>query len=62
MSHIHFKLISYTNYDKITFDGVSLTLMQLKKLIFEKAKFSKRNAYDLEIKNADTKEGKFLFY
>jgi protein MPE1 len=58
MSYIHYKLVSKTNYDKITFDGVSLTLGQLKKLIFERAKFTKRFDYDLEIKNADTKEGK----
>lgn len=40
MSHIHYKLITNQNYEKITFDGVSLSVIELKRLIFEK-KFRK---------------------
>ena len=58
MSYIHFKSVYNVNYDKITFDGVSLTLSQLKKLISEKSKFVKQLDFDLEISNADTGEGK----
>ncbi|CAF0899337.1 unnamed protein product [Brachionus calyciflorus] len=55
MSHIHFKTVYNLNYDKITFDGSSLTLTQLKKLISEKTKFvkTKKVDFDLEISNAD---------
>lgn len=40
MSYIHYKLITNQNYEKITFDGVSLNVIELKKLILEK-KFRK---------------------
>ena len=40
MSYIHYKLITNQNYEKITFDGVSLNVNELKKLILEK-KFRK---------------------
>ena len=58
MSYIHFKSVYNINYDKVTFDGVSLTLPELKKLIIEKSKFNKQVDFDLEITNADTNEGK----
>lgn len=58
MSYIHFKTIYSRNYDKITFDGVSLSLFQLKKLILDKQKMARQVDYDLEITNADTNEGK----
>lgn len=60
MSYIHFKSVVNTNFDKITFDGVSLPLAQLKKLISEKNKYTKQVDFDLEITNADTNEGKFI--
>jgi hypothetical protein len=58
MSHIHFKSAFNINYDKITFDGVSLTLGQLKKLISEKSKLVKQVDYDLELSDPDTNLGK----
>lgn len=61
MSHIHFKSIYNKEYDKITFDGVSLSVAQLKKQIQEKSKFSKQVDFDLELTNADTNEGRFTF-
>ena len=62
MSYIHFKTVYNNNYDKITFDGVSLTLSQLKKSIFEKNifKLSKQIDFDLEITNADTNESNII--
>lgn len=62
MSYIHFKTVYNNNYDKITFDGVSLTLSQLKKSIFEKNifKLSKQIDFDLEITNADTNESNLI--
>ena len=61
MSYIHFKFVYNKNYDKITFDGVSLPVVQLKKLIFEKSKFVKQIDFDLEITNADTNESSIFF-
>ena len=58
MSYIHYKFVYNKSYDKITFDGVSLQLSQLKKNIFEKIKFAKQIDFDLEITNADTHLGK----
>jgi hypothetical protein len=58
MSYVHFKSAFNVNFDKVTFDGVSLTLGQLKKLISEKSKLVKHVDYDLELSNADTGQGK----
>ena len=58
MSYIHYKSAFNVNFDKITFDGVSLPLIKLKKLISEKSKFAKQFDFDLEISNADTGQGK----
>ena len=55
---IQFKTAFNNNYDKITFDGDSLPLAQIKLLIIEKSKFNKSIEFDLEITNADTNEGK----
>jgi hypothetical protein len=40
MSFIHYKLITNKNFEKVTFDGVSLSVFELKKIVFEK-KFRK---------------------
>ena len=36
MSVIHYKLITNKSYEKITFDGVALSVLELKKQIMEK--------------------------
>ncbi|RNA36047.1 E3 ubiquitin- ligase RBBP6 isoform X1, partial [Brachionus plicatilis] len=56
MSHIHFKSVYNINYDKVTFDSTSLTLRELKNLIAEKSKLSKKLDFDLEISNAQTSQ------
>jgi hypothetical protein len=40
MSFIHYKLITNQTYEKVTFDGVSLSVGELKKIVIEK-KFRK---------------------
>lgn len=60
MSFIHFKTPYKLNYDKVAFDGTSISLGQLKKLIADKLKFSKLD-FDLEITNAETNQGKLKF-
>ncbi len=60
MSCIHYKLITNLNYEKLIFDGVYISVADLKKEIVEK-KFKrlhfKSMDIDLEITNADTNEG-----
>lgn len=73
MSFIHYKLITNQNYEKIAFDGVSLSVAEIKKMVMEK-KFrkhapsaassntgnssSRKSDVDLEVTNVDTNEGK----
>ena len=40
MSFIHYKLITNKDFEKVTFDGVSLSVFELKRIILEK-KFRK---------------------
>lgn len=58
MSYIHFKSAFGREFDKITFDGVSLSVGEIKKMIAEKCKLSKQLDFDLEITNAETSQGK----
>lgn len=64
MSYIHFKTAYNLNYDKIAFDGSSISVGQLKKLITEKAKFVKHKKvdFDLELTNADTKKSNLSLF
>ena len=67
MSFIHYKRITNQNYEKIAFDGVSLSVGEIKKLVMEKkfrkyvssssSNTSRRSDVDLEVTNADTNEG-----
>lgn len=59
MSYIHFKTKTNRQYERITFDGVSLTLPQLKKLLVEKLKFSLKNDMDIQVRNVDTNESRY---
>lgn len=59
MSCIHYKFRSSLDYDTITFDGLSISLTDLKREIMAKKKVGKNTDFDLEITNAQTKEGKY---
>ena len=56
MSSVHYKFKSSLDYDTLTFDGLSITLGELKKAIAAK-KLGKNTDFDLQITNAQTKEG-----
>ena len=58
MSHIHYKYKSCKDYDIITFDGLHISLADLKKAIIQRKKLIKSTDFDLEITNAQTQEGK----
>lgn len=57
MSCIHYKFRSSLEYDTLTFDGLAISLADLKKAIMAQKKFAKVTDFDLEVTNAQTKEG-----
>ena len=57
MSAIHYKFSSSKECKNVIFDGLNLSLHDLKKLIMEKQKL-KRTQLDLQITNAQTLQGK----
>lgn len=57
MSVVHYKFTNNLEYKTITFDGLTISLGDLKRAIMAQNK-SKSGGFDLEIKNAQTKEGK----
>lgn len=51
------------DYDTISFDGLHISVADLKKEIIQKKKLGKTQDFDLQITNAQTKEGECLgFY
>ena len=58
MSVVHFKFKSSVDYDKITFDGLTITLADLKKSIMAKKKLGQTVDFDLRITNSQTRESK----
>ncbi|XP_055507421.1 E3 ubiquitin-protein ligase RBBP6-like isoform X3 [Leucoraja erinacea] len=55
MSCIHYKFSSKLNYDTVTFDGLHISLSDLKKTIMAREKLKAADC-DLQITNAQTKE------
>lgn len=60
MAHIHYKFASKRSSDTVIFDGPHITLKELKRLIMEKEKLRSGDC-DLQITNAQTKEGNRTF-
>lgn len=57
MSCVHYKFSSKLNYDTVTFDGLHISLCDLKRQIMGREKLKAADC-DLQITNAQTKEGK----
>ena len=57
MSVVHYKFKNNLEYKTIKFDGLSISLGDLKRAIMAQNK-TKSGEFDLEIKNAQTKEGR----
>uniref|UniRef100_UPI003AAC2CD3 uncharacterized protein n=1 Tax=Centroberyx gerrardi TaxID=166262 RepID=UPI003AAC2CD3 len=55
MAHIHYKFSSKLNYDTVVFDGLHITLKDLKRQIMGREKLKAADC-DLQITNAQTKE------
>lgn len=56
MSCVHYKFSSKLNYDTVTFDGLHISLSDLKRQIMGREKLKAADC-DLQITNAQTKEG-----
>lgn len=58
MSCIHYKFKSSKDYDTLTFDGLHISLADLKKAIMQHKKMTKTGSldFDLQIVNAQTRE------
>ncbi len=57
MTHVHYKFSSKLSYDTVLFDGPHITLRDLKRQIMGREKLRAGDC-DLQITNAQTKEGK----
>lgn len=57
---VHYKFKSGKEAHTITFDSLHISVGELKKAIMQQRKIGKSADLDLEITNAQTKEGKFL--
>ncbi|XP_075613657.1 E3 ubiquitin-protein ligase RBBP6-like [Balearica regulorum gibbericeps] len=55
MSCVHYKFSSKLNYDTVTFNGLHISLCDLKHQIFNREKLKPANC-DLQLSNAQTKE------
>ena len=60
MSCIHYKFKSSLDYDTLTFDGTHISLGDLKKAIITQKKLQgKANEFELQITNAQSKDGEY---
>ena len=57
MSCVHFKFKSSLEYEKITFDGLHISLADLKDAIMKQKKIGLSNAFKLEVVDAQSKKG-----
>lgn len=56
---VHYKFKSSLDHDTISFDGLHISVADLKKEIIQKKKLGKTQDFDLQITNAQTKEGTY---
>lgn len=59
---VHYKFKSALDYDTVSFDGLHISVSDLKKAIFHQERIGKNMNFDLQITNAQTKEGLYLYY
>ena len=61
MSSVHYKFKSQNDYDTVTFDGLHISLADLKKAIMTQKRIV-RAVFDLQVTNAQTGEGKLFLH
>ena len=59
MSHVHYKFQSNNEHDSIVFDGLGISLAELRSSILAKSKLAQSADFNIQITNAQTKEGEF---
>lgn len=59
---VHYKFKSTLDYDTVSFDGLHISVADLKKAIFHQKRIGKNTDFDLQITNAQTKEGKYKIF
>jgi len=57
---VHYKFKAGLDFSTVTFDGIHISVGDLKKEIIEQKRLGRNADFDLQIENAQTKEGKFL--
>lgn len=57
---VHYKFKSALSYDTITFDGLHISVRDLKKSILQQKQIGKATDFDLQITNAQSNEGNFI--
>ena len=60
MACVHYKFKSSLDYDTATFDGMHISLGDLKKAIIAQKRLGKNNDFEIQVTNAQTKEGRNL--
>ncbi len=55
---VHYKFKNSKDFDKVTFDGLHISVIDLKKAIWQQRKSGKSADSDLQITNAQTNESK----
>lgn len=56
---VHYKFKSALDFDTISFDGLHISVDDLKKAIIHQKRLGKTQDFDLQITNAQTKEGSY---
>jgi E3 ubiquitin-protein ligase RBBP6 len=54
---VHYKFKAALDYSTITFDGIHISVADLKKAIIDQKRLAKSADSDLQITNAQTKDG-----
>lgn len=54
---VHYKFKSALEYDTVTFDGLHISVKDLKNAIIQQKRIGKNTDFDLQVTNAQTKEG-----
>jgi E3 ubiquitin-protein ligase RBBP6 len=57
---VHYKFKSALHFDTVTFDGLHISIGDFKKLVSQQKKFGKSQDFDLQVTNAQTKEGEIM--
>lgn len=58
---VHYKFKSALDYDTVTFDGLHISVGDLKAAISQQKRIGKTSDFDLQITNAQTKEGWYIY-